>query len=341
MKKKNLPESIANYAVTYKCNSRCKNCNIWKINDQSKKELDIEEITNFFENNLSMLYRINSIQLTGGEPFLRSDLTEIILKIHNFLPKCSFWIPTNGQESDLIIETLESVFCKAPEINLGISVSIDGSLFTHDSLRGLKGSYMKVLQTLDVLNNFRKNKHFKISIGTTISSENYLEIPEIFEIVKKNNFDFSFRVVHESSFYYHNKINHSNLSGKKIKPYVDQSIHWSIQRKGLIKSLPTIAYFNGLLKFLDEGERINCSAGSSSFFMNPYGDIYPCIFFDRFLGNIREKSLKEIWNSEIANQTRLEIKKLNCGKCWIECESFREIRKNKLSLIQALFSQFV
>jgi len=87
-----LPLTIrfVNYLITWKCNSRCMMCNIWKKGPSAQKELQIDEIENLFADPL--LSKLEWIQLSGGEPFLRKDIAEIVrilLKLH---PKLTIYI---------------------------------------------------------------------------------------------------------------------------------------------------------------------------------------------------------------------------------------------------------
>ena len=91
---KNYPTQIANFAVTYRCNSRCQNCNIWQ--KEPSDELTLTEIIKFFTVNRDFLRNVKSIQLTGGEPFLRDDLPQIVTTITKTIPGIMVWVPTNG-----------------------------------------------------------------------------------------------------------------------------------------------------------------------------------------------------------------------------------------------------
>ena len=75
-----------------------------------------------------------------------------------------------------------------------------------------------------------------------------------------------------------------------------------------------------------------CTAGSDSFFLDTNGDVYPCIIMDRRMGNIREEKLGKLWYSETSERTRQRIAEGRCPGCWVECEVYREILNNKLSL---------
>ena len=79
LNKGSLPR-IFIFAVTYKCNSKCSTCSIWKRylekGSLAKKELSIGEIQNFLDS--PILKKLKAVNLTGGEPFLRNDLVELI-----------------------------------------------------------------------------------------------------------------------------------------------------------------------------------------------------------------------------------------------------------------------
>ena len=72
---------IANFAVTYRCTSRCRTCSIWKMDQPERGELSLEEIRGLFSSNRGFLRDVRSIQITGGEPFLRADLPELVSSI--------------------------------------------------------------------------------------------------------------------------------------------------------------------------------------------------------------------------------------------------------------------
>ena len=78
------------------------------------------------------------------------------------------------------------------------------------------------------------------------------------------------------------------------------------------------------LEFYQRGEPtgIVCQALRSTAFISPEGDLYPCHVYDRPLGNLRERSLDEIWNSPEVLEARRDIEKLACGGCFTPCEAY-------------------
>ena len=121
------------FFVTSRCNLRCSHCFYWQeINKSFDEELSIDEIQKISRSFSHPLY----LSLTGGEPFLRKDLFEIIRVFHAGCGTREVGIATNGTLREATIQTVLSVLEKRLLENLSIQVSLDGLEATHDSIRG-------------------------------------------------------------------------------------------------------------------------------------------------------------------------------------------------------------
>jgi MoaA/NifB/PqqE/SkfB family radical SAM enzyme len=333
------PTQIANFAVTYRCNSRCSYCYIWKKNDH-ESELSLHEIESLFRNNYDILKKVSSIQLTGGEPFLRPDLPDITKVIHDILPKCFIWIPTNGLIPEKIHTMVGEILQDVK--SLGISISIDGIGAEHDKQRGLQGSYQKSLETLKILSNYRREySNLSLSVGFTLSPYNIDEALKVHQLAIDYDADFSLRPVNTSEIYY--GITEKPLYNQELLDVLHALSKSSIKRKGWQKSITFLSFLRGIPQFLRDPKRrpVKCSAGSKSFFLDPYGNLYPCIALNYRIGNIRDTSFQDLWFSKRADKVRENISKMGCPGCWVECETFREIKNNKMFLIETLLSAFL
>ncbi len=319
---------IANFALTYRCSSRCKTCSIWKIKEQD--ELSLEEIERLFSSNLAFLSNVSYVQLTGGEPFQRSDLVEVVSIIHKYLPKCTFWIPTNALNPEAVLSETKEML-RVLGGGLGISVSVDGIGRTHDEMRGVKGSFDRAVETLQGLFTLRKTyPYLGLTMGMTLTPENYREIWDVYGLAESYNADFSFRPVNFSGIYYRNSGDFDlKRSCEELDTLIRRIGYRIAKRKGIIKTATTLRYMSGALEYIREPtRRLPCSAGSRSFFLDPYGDVYPCIIMNLKMGNVKEESLDAIWNSERAWNARNIIGGGSCKGCWLECEKFREIKRD-------------
>ena len=141
------------FSVTNKCQSRCKTCNIWKIYHENlydpKDELSIEEIDRIFRS-IGHIYFFN---LSGGEPFLRNDLSKIVESALEYLKPAIIHSPTNAIASNRVIEQTKTILdlikSKGLETIVTIKPSLDGIGKLHDEIRGVPGNWEKLMSTIE------------------------------------------------------------------------------------------------------------------------------------------------------------------------------------------------
>jgi MoaA/NifB/PqqE/SkfB family radical SAM enzyme len=314
----NFPYKLI-FAVTYKCNSKCKTCKIWK--KEVKNELTLDELQNFFSKN-----KFPWINLTGGEVFLREDLVEIVEAIRGtYLLN----ITTNGILTDKIIKDSIKIRDIIPKYIL--TFSIDGTKKLHNTLRGVK-CWEKAIDT------YKKAKDVGIQsyIGVTISPHNIKYFDDTLNEIKKTIPDFTTKNLHvnfyhESELYYENK-DELNLDEKYIKNVVEiiDKLKKSKTGFGLISNLEK-KYIKLYEKYINSRiTPLPCKAPSASCFLDPQGNVYPCTFMKNNLGNIRKSgyNLKRIYNSKKIDEIMKEIKNNNCPGCWTPCEAYQSILGN-------------
>jgi MoaA/NifB/PqqE/SkfB family radical SAM enzyme len=144
--------------TTDRCNSRCKQCNIWQ-QKPTENPLTPAEIGTAL---LSPVFNdVKQIILTGGECTLRDDLYEIILYIKIALPTANIIISTNGLLPDRVIRLV----ARLKELGHCISVgtSLDGTGKSHDEIRGVPGNFNKVDTLLKALPDTDKSVGFVLS----------------------------------------------------------------------------------------------------------------------------------------------------------------------------------
>jgi radical SAM family uncharacterized protein len=167
------------HKLTYNCNLKCKMCPFWK---RSSQDLSIEKEKAI----LRQIYDsgVCGIAFEGGEPLLREDLVEI-LAYSRSLPLHTSLI-TNGT---LLKSRIDEI---APYINGVVYVSLDGLEKTHDSIRGVNGSFKKAVQGIN-----SASQKVPVTINTTIMSENLHEIEDMVELAKELGIRISVAVAHD------------------------------------------------------------------------------------------------------------------------------------------------
>ena len=288
--------------LTYRCQMRCRMCNIWKNPSDKQKEIAANE--------LRMLPKgFEFINLTGGEPFLRDDLEDIIRVLS---PKSKrVVVSTSGWHYERILRIVPGFK------NVGVRVSIEGLSRKNDELRGRDGGFDRGLKTLLGLQRAGVKD---IGFGITVSNHNSEDMLWLYELGKSMKMEFATAAFH-NSYYFHkddNLIINTDAVCKNLQ---------ELARRQMKENNPKSwfrALFNlGLVRYINQQRRmLPCEAGSMNFFIDPYGEVYPCNgmeekFWKESMGNIREtRSFEEIWFSEKADQVRSNV--AECPKnCWM------------------------
>lgn len=314
------------YVVTYKCNSRCKICNIWK--KPNHPELTTGEIKQFFSNNRYF----NWIDLTGGEVFLRTDLVDIIRVINNTQPLYALHIPTNGIMTKKIVNDVKQIL----DLKLNhfiLSVSLDGPPKKHNQLRGIPNNWTYAINTFRQLRKY-KSRNFDCYISMTLSSYNQELIEKTYQSILNKIPDFSrnemhFNLAHHSAHYY---ANNQITIGSAKEIIVNLEKFNSKKQISLNKiSIMDKIYQKLLNKYLKSNQSpIPCMAVRSSIFLDPYGDVYPCSMWGYKLGNIKkyDYSIAKILKQDITKKVIKNISEYNCPNCWTPCEAYQSILGN-------------
>ncbi len=283
--------------VTYRCNARCNMCNRYKKPSKPDEELTVEAIKK-----LPPMYFTN---ITGGEPFIRQDLREIVAELYKKSDRIV--ISTNGFFTDRIVE-----LCKEFP-NIGIRISIEGLEETNNSIRGLEDGFNKGYTTLKKLVEMGMKD---VGFGMTVQDANAKDLVPLYNLSNEMNMEFATASLH-NSFYF---VEAKNII--KDRPYVAQNFEDLINE--LLKSNSPKkwfrAYFNhGLINYIYGQKRLlPCDMAFDTFFVDPYGDVMPCNGTKEKLvmGNINNQSWDELWNSEQAENVRNAVR--NCDRnCWM------------------------
>jgi MoaA/NifB/PqqE/SkfB family radical SAM enzyme len=315
------------FAVTSRCNLKCKTCNIWQRKPEN--ELTFEEIDRFFATN----NYFNWIDLTGGEIFLRKDLPEITRSIKkNVKNLVMLHYPTNGFTTDRIVAITEEI-ASLDFNNLVISVSLDGNKDVHNNIRGNEKAFEHCIETYKRL---KQNKRIKVYLGCTLSPFNIEGFEGLFAELKDFIPDLTYSDIH-LNIYHHSENLYSNEPISCDKERLAGLVDDFIKKKGFSLINPIMLleylYLKNVRRYLSNGRSpYKCKSGRISCFIDPTGNVYPCTGISAVLGNLRENDydLSRILSSETAVSWNEKISKGNCPHCWTPCEAYQNILSNLL-----------
>ena len=353
--------TMVTYSITYLCQSQCKSCNIWKfyrkdelgLNEEEKKQFDLKkELTlNEIEKMFKSMSPIYFFNISGGEPFLRQDIDKIVGLACRYLKPNVIHVPTNAINPKGVAKKTEEILIAMKEnkwdVPFTIKPSFDGVGDVHDDVRGIKGNFDRLIETINLLKELKKKySNLYVGLGTVISKNNLKHIPEIVDYVDKLNVETYINEIAEQRAEF---LNYNDDITPDAEEYKEAISHF----KGMVKKnmkgrmyisrisqAIRLVYYDLVVKILREHRQvIPCYAGISNAHINAYGDVWPCCILGnkKSMGNVRDFNydFKNLWISYQAQGVRKFIHKKNCA-CPLANQSYSNILLNWRSMLKAV-----
>ncbi len=289
--------------LTYRCNLQCPYCYVGS--ERNKQELTTDE----WKRVIDQMPFYSIATLVGGEPLIRKDFIEILAYTSKKL-----WNKTHVVSNGILItDEIIKAFIKYKLLLL--SVSLDGFGENHDKNRGKECIFDKIISNLENLKSQKPNQ--MVDIKTIVLENNLDDLVKLYKLCEKMNFEFL-----SISFLRNNNWKQSSLLQESfipefnadfpVKPYFDME-HFkevyreieSLKGKTKLRFSPKFEYSSNSLNKIEEFFALPadkpiqeiyepCTFPYNNMFINPEGYIYPCLSMK--IGNVKEKSLKEIFN---------------------------------------------
>lgn len=275
-----------NLMVTDKCNGACNMCNIWK--SESFNELNLIDLIKLLK--FPEFSAIEDLSISGGEPMLKKDIQKFATTLIKMLPKLKmFFINTNGLMPEKTLELAKALDKNRSLLNkklqIFFSISIEGPKEAHELIRG--GSYEQSIKTISLLKGLISD-NFKVILSMTIQRDNYKFINQTRKLSETLGCGFSFRFVDFSDNYYNNidkkNISLSNKEASKILETIKKEFKgdkfFQVLYKSFCKGVNDV--------MIGPDGKLICEAGKIFIFIKSDGNIYPCIYSEQIIGNIKE-----------------------------------------------------
>ena len=314
------------YFVTENCNARCKHCLLGQQTERVTGELTIDEIEKVSASMGDMLF----FTPTGGEPFLRRDLPEIVKIFHRNNHALNVGIPSNGSMTARVMRSVKTMLEEDKDLDLHIDISIDGLPELHDEIRGVPGLFDRAIGTYQALRELERfYPKFSTCVQVTVSAYNQHQLLDLYDYLKREvgvNTVFSlltrgeprdpaakdFDIAKYEEF--HRVLEEDNkklmLSGYYKMPFSDVLNAKRIVRPRIIaKTVKEDAY------------QIPCYGGTLGAAMFSKGQVLPCeLRWRDVIGNVRDVDydFMKLWNSPNADEYRRDIRQNKCF-CTYEC----------------------
>jgi len=310
-----LPVNIT-VSVSYRCNSRCKTCNVWLLPND---DLTLEEWDRVFESLGRAPYWFT---FSGGEPTWREDLPEMVASAYRHCRPGIINIPTNGILFRVIPGRIERVLQAAPKSEVVVNLSLDGVGALHDELRGVKNNWTHAMATFAALKELKKTyKNLTLGVHSVISNFNVETIPELCDYVQKElKPDAHITEIAEERVELDTVGLGITPTAERYSGAIDALLDSMRDQKVSGVTEVTYAfrrqYYEIVKRTLRERRQvIPCMAGVASAQIAPNGDVWTCCIRAESMGNLRDHGYDfgSVWRTAKADELRRSIK---AGECF-------------------------
>lgn len=310
---KMLPFSLV-ASVSYRCNSRCRTCGVWR---RPSNDMTVEEWRRIFANlGHSPFY----LTFTGGEPFLRADLHEIVIAGAELCRPGVITIPTNGLLTKRILDQVDQICTAARHSQVGLNLSLDGIGQEHDGIRNVPGNWDRAMETWQGLKKMQTgHNNLVLSVHTVVSKFNTHRIRDIVEGLQFLAPDSYITEIAEERVELDTVGWDITPSAKEYEPIADylsaRAKAQRITRSGdTLRTFARLAqafrahYYQLAKRVLQEQTQvIPCQAGWASGHIAPDGDVWTCCVRAEPVANLRQTGyeLRPIWFERVGQINRL------------------------------------
>ncbi len=314
--------SMVTFVVTWRCNLRCFMCDVWKKTDHD--DMTPDEAKAIFK----QMPKLDSLRLTGGEPFLRRDFQELVERILEVSEPTVLHVTTAGVMYERIVEFVKAV--GSPKLHIKMSIDAVGD--RHDEIRGYRGLYNKSLRTLRTLAELRPKYGYYLGVNQTLTDKNWDQIVPLREAMAELGVSIHYAIATDHYTLYrmntvkeNEKPNMRSVSMSDFTPEQLQYIFDQLDRRDGIKDIPEWVvqryYLHGLKNRLlrnIESPKPECIELHNHMRLMPNGDVMTCVYYPNVVGNLRQQTLEEVWWGEAIVPQRRIVK--TCPGCWAGCE---------------------
>ena len=326
--------------LTNRCNARCSFCFIDFDNKQTQSKQNEMTTKQIIEMTKTMGKSLQHVNLTGGEPFLRSDLFEIVKGYFDNANVGSILINSNGTYTKRVREFVKKLNEQFPEKRVIIQFSIDSFPEDHNKIRKVPGLFDKTMESYNIVNN--EGNNVIASIALTVTHANYFQILKIYDFLI-NNWNISrispivvrdegvnvtpIELKTEIIAAYKSLVDNINNDREngKLRNYYDKS---TIKGR-VLNEKDKIQYENNFMSYTDPHFISYCPSGKIFGVISTDGSVHPCEIIDKPLGNLNDFNFDflKLWNSEQAKGVAKWVKETKCH-CTYECAMTYNVMSN-------------
>jgi MoaA/NifB/PqqE/SkfB family radical SAM enzyme len=313
------------------CNMRCEHCFYWQALNK-RDDLTVDELFALSDE----LGPIENLNLSGGEPFLRDEFAQICRRFISANGVRQIYVPTNGFFTERTVRQVKATL-EAPELELFVvELSLDGMPEFHDTFRGARHSFEKAMETYDALAAIQlTDSRLRIHCISTATEVNLDQIRDLTRFL----YERCPAMDHHNLAIIRGDRKNPSLRGPLLEKYEALYAYirdlWAPRERGRFGSIvePMLQWAK-VRTAREERQVIPCTAGKLAGVVHANGDVALCEAH-KPIGNLREKSFTEIWNSDAATSLRASIAARECH-CTTEVFMWPSITFQPVQLARAM-----
>ncbi len=313
------------------CNMKCEHCFYWTSLNK-RDDLSKDEIFALSDS----LGKIENLNLSGGEPFLRKEFAEICRKFITTNGARQIYVPSNGYFTDRCVAAVKDVLQEKELDMFVVELSLDGMPEFHDKFRVARHAFEYAMRTYDALIELQKSDpRLRVHSISTATDVNMEEIRKLTTYLYERCPDMD----HHNLAIIRGDRKNPTLQGPKLQEYEELYEYirrlWAPRETGRYGSIVEPMLQWGKVETVKQQRQvIPCMAGRISAVVYANGDVGACEIH-KPLGNLRQKSFWDIWRSEEAKQLRESIARKECF-CTTEVFMWSSIVYQPVQLVRAM-----
>jgi MoaA/NifB/PqqE/SkfB family radical SAM enzyme len=291
-------------AVTHRCNARCVMCNIWRSRDVDA--LRPEHLR-------KLPPSLRTVNLSGGEPFLRDDLPQFVQAVRETCPKATITISTNGLLTERILEHVRA--CRRIDPDVRLAVSLDGIGEAHDRIRGVEGAFAAAMETILRL---QQELFGGLRLSMTVTQANAAELGQVADLAEGLDLELGVVAAHAAGTHL-GVWEQPRSGGVAAASAVWEAVltRW-LKRWRAKQWLRAHFAWHTWRWLLGHRRPFVCRAGEGFFFVQADGAVYSCSVRGRPMGDLVEQPWEAICTGDAAGEARRCARECREG-CWMIC----------------------
>ena len=316
--------------LTHRCDLKCVMCHHWRMRS---RELDAQALRGIVSGS-RLLDRVETVVLSGGEPWLRTDIGEVAAALAERFPGASFAVMTNLRDTDRVRRGLEELLSRGVR-RLRLGSSLDGLGRANDRVRGRAGAFEALLRSIRMLK--REFPDVGLDLNFTLLPQNCAELLPAYQLARELGAGFvAQRVVEHEGFPAPRGLAWTPELVDAAEEQINGVLLDLCRREGAMGRIlegreresrglwTRLLYWHRLARYVRRPERFfkACPAGSRWAMLDPEGGLFFCPVNKHLkAGDARGAGFDAAWTSPAADRVRRIVGAGRCH-CWLACTAY-------------------